>query len=415
MCCPNRVIFLKNVSIIGGGASGIALAVMLKFADPKIDVTVFEARDRILKKLLVTGNGQCNITNRDFSARRYHGADPRFAENLIGKFPPDKQAEFFKKIGVDIVFEKDGRAYPSSYQASSVVDCLRFSAEEHGVNTVNGRIEAIKRLPDGFLLSVDGKKLHAENVVVATGGSAGGNLGDGSGYALLKSLGHKITEPKPAITQITTLGGAKSLKGIKSFGCAKAMLDDRVLRSETGEILFCDYGLSGPPILQLSRAVSQCGEVKISLDFMPNVEYDALVSEFRQRKDMICLRPATEFFTGLLNKRLGQYIVRAAGVSSKKKCGDLNRNETAAIARFTKSLDFTATGTTGLKNAQVTAGGADVAQFFPDTLMSKKAPGLYAVGEVLDVDGDCGGFNLSFCWASAAAVAAALICGEDNR
>ncbi len=405
---------MKNVSIIGGGASGIALAVMLKFGNPKIDVTVFEARDRILKKLLVTGNGQCNITNAEFSARCYHGGNSAFAENIIKNFPPEKQAEFFKKIGVDVVFEADGRAYPSSYQASSVVDCLRFSAEEQGVNIVNGRAETIERLPNGFLLTVDGKKHHAQNVVVATGGTAGGNLGDGSGYALLKSLGHKIIEPKPAITQITTQGGAKSLKGIKASGCAKAMLGTQILRSEMGEILFCDYGLSGPPILQLSGLVSHYGRLKISLDFMPNIEYDTLISEFRQRKSIIGARPVSEFFTGLLNKRLGQYIVRTAGIDAKKQCGEMSRDEISAIVRCTKSLDFTATGTTGFKNAQVTAGGADVSQFFPDTLMSKKARGLYAIGEVLDVDGDCGGFNLSFCWASAAAVATDLICGKGN-
>ncbi len=415
MCCPNKVINLKNVSVIGGGASGIALAVMLKFADPKISVTVFEARDRILKKLLVTGNGQCNITNSEISSGRYHGGAPAFAENIIKNFPPEKQAEFFKKIGVDIVFESDGRAYPSSYQASSVVDCLRFSAEEQGVNIVHGRVEIIERLPDGFLLTVDGKKQRAENVVVATGGTAGGNLGDDSGYALLKSLGHKIIEPKPSIVQITTEGGAKSLKGIKTVGRADAMLGTQVLRSEKGEILFCDYGLSGPPILQLSGLVSHYGRLKIALDFMPDVQYESLVSELGRRKDIIGTRPVPEFFTGLLNKRLGQYIIRTAGVGGKKQCGDLNRSEISAIVRCTKSLDFTATGTTGIKNAQVTAGGADVLQFFPNTLMSKKARGLYAMGEVLDIDGDCGGFNLSFCWASAAAVAADLICGKGNR
>ena len=407
---------MTDVIIVGGGASGIAAAIMIKQKSPNTSVTVLESNDRILKKLLTTGNGRCNITNRSFDLSRYHGENPQLAADIISRFPPKMQAGFFEKIGVPIVFEPDGKAYPMAYQASAVVDCLRFAASETGVLIkTNACVTDVKRQNGGFRVIAD-REYSCRFLVISAGGQAGGKLGGDSGYMLLKKLGHKINERRPSIVQIKTKGTlARSLKGIKINSRVFVVSGGNKAASDFGEVLFCDYGLSGPAVMQVSRAVSFDPNASISLDLLPEIETDKLAQIISERAKRLSTRPVSELFTGIINKRVWAAVLKSLKTEQNRASETLGKNEIKSIANALKNFEFQCDGTLGFRDAQVTAGGASTSQFFEHSLMSKKASGLYATGEVLDIDGDCGGFNLSWCWSSANAVANDILAKQEPQ
>lgn len=403
-----------DIIIIGGGASGLTAAVTAKRAGGEgLRVAVLERLDRVGKKLLTTGNGRCNLTNRYLELSRFHGEDSAFAASAFRQFPLANTLDFFAELGVVVKFERD-KAYPYSLQASSVVDALRFEAAELGVSLLCGQtVTAIERLDRGFLVKAGGS-FTARKVILAAGGSAAPKLGtDGSGFELLKTLGHTIVPPKPAIVQVKTeTGYVRQLKGVKVDAVASVRVDGKIIRTENGEVLFCEYGLSGPPILQLSRLVSVYeGDypMEIVLNFMPEYSFEAVAAMCWRRVKRHPNRTLDEFFTGMLQKRLGQILVKSCGFSLSGAAGSLTPKDCNALAAAVNGFSLVTTGTTGFENAQVTAGGALTLEFHPDTLESYKVPGIYAAGEVLDIDGDCGGFNLQWAWSSgfAAGMAAA--------
>lgn len=390
---------MTDILIIGGGAAGLSLAVMLKSDRPDLTVTVLERTDRVGKKLATTGNGRCNITNTELSSERYHG-DREFAAEILNEFGYEQQKQFFSEIGVLFFEEADGKVYPKSLQATSVVDALRFKADELGVVTMlNTTVQEVRREAEGFAVVCAEKSLKAKTVVVAVGGQAGGKLGSIDGYSILKSMGHKIEKVFPSVVQLKTLTDVvRQLKGIKVDALVTAK-SDLGFRTEFGEVLFCDYGLSGPPILQVSR-LAEGGNMTVGLDLVPDMSEPDVRQELLRRCEAFSNRNAGDMLTGFLHKRLGQVVLKCSGVDLNSTCGEMTEKTVGRIVKTIKSFDFKVVGTTGFENAQVTAGGAQCAQFFP-TCMSKKAKGLFAVGEVLNVDGDCGGFNLAFSWASA--------------
>lgn len=406
---------MTDVCIIGGGAAGLVLSVMLKADEPSLSVTVLEAADRVGRKLAITGNGRCNISNTGLLAERYHGGR-QLAANLLEDFDEAKQRDFFHSIGVEFCELEEGKLYPRSLQATSVVDALRFKADESGVNTVlKAHVDEIKRVPDGFEVVYGQGVLKSRTVVVATGGKAGGKLGSADGYALLKALGHKIEKVFPSVVQLKTEPSVvRQLKGIKVMANVTAVSSFGE-RHEYGEVLFCDYGLSGPPILQVSR-LAEGENMTVSLDIIPDMTEEEIKQEIMRRKELFKERPTAELLTGFVHKRLGQVLLKCAGADVGADVDVLNQRTISKTANLMKKWCFKVTGTTGFENAQVTAGGADTVQFF-DNLMSKKAKGLFAVGEVLNVDGDCGGFNLAFAWGSANAAAKGIkeYLKNDNR
>lgn len=398
---------MRDIAIIGGGAAGLAAAVMLIRRSPGISVTILERSDRVGRKLSSTGNGRCNITNANACASFYHG-DAKLAGRLLENFGYDEQKDFFLKLGVPFVEEDAGKIYPMSLQASSVTDALRFEASELGVNiTTCCEVSEITKKDNIFNIKAQNGTVKSRAVLIACGGIAGGKTGSSSGYALLKSFGHKIEKTFPAVVQIKTEPSlVRQLKGIKING-AVTVTSGVGARTEYGEILFCDYGISGPPVLQTARLVS--GENPFAvLDLMPALSEDDIYAYLSDFTESHPLRPAPEVFTGFMNKRLGQVILKSCGGNMKVSAYELSEKVLKKTAHKIKAMRLEITGTTGFENAQVTAGGAQTTQFF-DTLMSKKVKGLFAAGEVLDVDGDCGGFNLAFCWACANAAANGII------
>lgn len=378
-----------DLLIIGGGASGLSAAITAARLCPKAKIIIAEKNKRVGKKLAVTGNGRCNISNSDLDACHYHG-DRDFAAKALKNFSFDDTVEFFDSLGVIIKTEDDGRAYPYCLQAASVVDALRFECDRLKIITLTEfEITGIKHSNNKFYCS-GADKITAKSVIFAAGGCAGGSLygTDGSAYSLLNGV-HIVIEPKPVIVQLKTENSVtKRLKGIKINADV-----DIGGHSCYGEVLFCDYGLSGPAVMQLSR-YAQAGST-VSLDIMP--EYSEAEVHELLKKRLTLNRQDDEFFTGLLNKRLGQTIAAI--------CGGVKN--LPLLAKTIKSLEFKVTGNMGFKNAQATAGGIDTNEFELN-MSSKKIPGLFCCGEALNVDGDCGGYNLqwAFCSAFIAAKAA---------
>ncbi len=402
---------INDVIIIGGGAAGLCAAVYLKQNSPKLSVRLLESQPRVGKKLALTGNGRCNITNLNIEPTSYHGNDVSFCEFALSKYDRLFTEDFFESIGVPFVFEYD-KAYPASLQAASVVDCLRFAAEKYGVIThLETKVTNIQLSNGNYKVISDKMSFMAKNIIIATGLFSGGErLGcDGSMLNILKKADYKTVATTPAIVQVKTETDiVKQLKGIKVDGVATLKINGKSIRSVADEILFCDYGLSGPAVMQISREVSRTTlPCKISLDLMPTTDFDSLFDIIEIRAKQLSERTLDEFFTGMLNKRLGQVILKSAGCKLNDTALSIDKNLCRRITATIKDFSFKVTGTTGFSNSQVTAGGLDTTQFDSKTMMSKFNKNLYAVGEILDIDGDCGGFNLQWAWSSS-------FCAVDN-
>lgn len=397
-----------EISIIGGGASGLFAAIAAK--NENTNVTIFEKEKRVGRKILATGNGRCNMTNINATEADYHGRDTGFMKGAISRFWVKETLDFFGELGVLWKEEDGGKVYPYSDTASSVLDVLRRRVDESGVKTeCEFPVKNISKTKEGFIITdYSGNKRKCDKVIVATGGKAGSTLGsDGSGYELLKSFGHKITPVSPSLVQIKTeTDFVRKLKGIKVN--AKVTLGDK---TQTGELLFADYGISGPPVFWLSSYLGKNKE--ISIDFMPEYGY-------KEVYEMICMRcaylydlPLEEFFVGMLNKRVSQALLKDAGIEPlSRPAHTLSEKEIKNITTAIKGLTLHIEGTASWNNAQVTKGGAVVSEFDSVKMESKLVPGLYACGEVLDIDGDCGGYNLQWAWSSG--YLAGVAAGKDR-
>lgn len=404
---------VTDVIIIGGGAAGLCAAVYLKQQNKNISVRILEALPRVGKKLALTGNGRCNISNLEIDVSRYHGEETKFCEYALENFDRCYTEDFFEKIGVPFVYENE-KAYPASLQAASVVDCLRFAADELGVIThLETKVTNILLSNGNFKVEANSLSFMAKNLIIASGLFSGGDrVGcDGSMLSILKKAGYKTVKTAPAIVQLKTeIDFVKQLKGIKV--CADVILkkNGKKIRQDKGEVLFCDYGLSGPPIMQVSREAGRNdGMYEISLDIMPQYDFNSLLESLEFRAKCLKNRKLDEFFTGMLNKRLGQVVLKMSGIGINDSVSSLDSSKLKKVTSILKSMNFKVVGTTGFTNSQVTSGGVSTNQFDSKTMMSKTDKGLYLIGEILDIDGDCGGFNLQWAWSSAFCAANAIL------
>lgn len=389
-----------KIGIIGAGASGMAAA-LAAAENPEVEVLVLERQSRVGRKLLATGNGRCNLTNLHALEGGYHGESPDFSQAALTRFSPEETLAWFRSLGLYTVAEPSGRVYPYSDQANSVVDVLRLAMDKPNITLITGfTVEKIRREPEGFTLSSREDSYFCDKVIVACGGLAGSKLGGTmSGYQLLGKLGHRSTRLRPALVQIKCgWGGVVGLKGVRANCHVKILRDEALFAQSTGELQFTEMGLSGPVIFEISRDV--CfgkGDWKARLDFLPEMSQEELEEMLLERKQRNF--PMEELLTGILHNRLGRVLTKAAGISGRQ-AGDLTREEIAQVCRTVKDFDIPLTEPLGMDSAQVTAGGVLTENFDPQTLESCLVPGLYACGEVLDVDGDCGGYNLQWAWSS---------------
>lgn len=392
---------MNNIGIIGGGASGMAAAITAARIGAK--VTVFERGDRVGKKILATGNGRCNMTNINADETHYFGKDKRFVRGALMRFNVDFTLDFFKQLGIVTKTEDEGKVYPYSSQASSVLDVLRFEMERLGVEVITGfEVKDIKIVKNGFeVISYSGEKRKCDKVILAAGGKASPQLGsNGSGYELAKKLGHTVTPLFPALVQIKTQTDfVKPLKGIKTDAKIIIEKNSKQCRCEYGELLFTEYGISGPPVFKAS--VEVCGEKNafVIIDFMPEYSVDEVEKLLKSRKNgAVTLE---NYLVGMLNKRLGQTLLKHINIAPlSRKSDSLSNEEIKSIARAIKSLRLKIEGTMSWNNAQSTMGGVNVKEISPSTMESKIVKGLYITGELLDVCGDCGGYNLQWAWSS---------------
>ena len=397
-----------DVIVIGGGAAGLTAA--LSAVQGGARTAVLEAAPRVGRKLLATGNGRCNLCN--MGAPRYYGGRP-LAENVLAQKSAGDVLAFFRGIGLSAIEEAGGRVYPVTGQAASVLDALRGALERAGVTVVcDAPVISLQKTDHGFSLAAGGAVYRAKAVVSAFGGMAGGRLGhDGTPYTLLTALGHTLRAPHPALTQLVTeKAPVKGLSGLRLPAYLTLAAQGKPRAAAGGEVLFTDYGVSGVCAMQLSREAGElCRRGQrpvLMMDFSPAMGlaprvYDRMEpekSEDHTETVLACLRerahilPKEALLTGLLPRLLAD---KTKGLSLPD------------MARLLAAYPVPVLDARGFDNAQVTAGGISCREFDGSTLESRLAPGLFAAGELMDVDGDCGGYNLLFAFASG------LIAGEN--
>lgn len=396
-----------EILVIGGGASGIMASIALK--DMGKDVGLIEGSNRVGSKILTTGNGRCNITNKNISYSRYHSKNPEFFKYVLDKFTVDHTINFFYSLGLPLTELDDGKLYPLSLQASSVLDVLRMALDDRSVPVyVNEKVKTIKKSSLGFkIFSQSGDTYECKKLILCCGGKSAPNTGsDGSGFELSQRLHHSIINPVPALVQLKLkYNHLKALSGTKFNGFAEIYVDDVPKRKEFGEILFTDYGISGPPILQISSiasyALSKGKEVKLTVDMMPSFNKEALIEFLENHWALFSYRSIFDSFIGIINKKIIPTLLKEACVNNiHKPCYELTWNEKEKIFFLLKNWSFLVCDTNSFRNSQVTSGGINTEEVNSKTLESKIVKNLFFAGEILDVDGDCGGFNLQWCWSS---------------
>ncbi len=396
-----------TVIVVGGGAAGLAAAIAAAECGDR--VIVLERMDRIGKKLLATGNGRCNLMN---TARPRYRGGIAFAEDVLGLCGAREQWQFWHDHGLALREEEDGRVYPATGQAATVLDTLRFTLERLGVEIRTGvRMKGLDRNAQGWRVLTEHDSIPCGRVIVASGGKAQSKLGsDGSGYALLAAQGHRLVQPRPALTQIETdTSLIRGLTGIRVRAEVTVLRGDHPLHSEQGELLFADYGVSGICAMQCARW-AEPGSM-LSVNLVPAAEsVSSLTDDLRRRRLLWHDQPADRILCGLVLPRIADRVFEAADVAARGLCAAAIGD--ASLSRLAKTLTsfvLPVRGVRGFDSAQVTAGGISTEGFLPGTLESRHAAGLHAAGEVLDVDGDCGGFNLMFAFGSG------ILAGRNGR
>ena len=389
------------VGIIGAGASGMAAA-LAAAENEDVQVFLFERQARVGKKLLATGNGRCNLSNSYIDPIHYHGENAEFCRIALEKFGVQSTLDWFSSLGLYTVTEDSGRIYPYSDQANSVVDVLRLALNKPNITLhLGAEVEKIRHIDGAFHISFGDQNAVCDKLIIACGGLAGTKLGGTmAGYKLLGKLGHKSTRLRPNLVQIQSdWPMLASLKGVRSNCTAQIFHNDVLYAQSQGELQFTERGLSGPVIFEISRDVcAEKGSWVCRLDFLPGWDEEKLLAVLKERTKQAL--SVDDLLTGILHNRLGRVITKAVGIKGKNWCSELSEQELMAVCRGVKSLEVALTEPLGMDSAQVTAGGVLTEQFDPNTMQSRLIKGLYACGEVLDIDGDCGGFNLQWAWSS---------------
>ena len=404
----------KRVLIIGGGASGMAAAIAA--AGPGREVTILEHMDRVGKKILSTGNGRCNLTNSRLDAGCYRSSEEDFPMKVLEKFSWEDTLGWFRSMGLEVK-DRQGYYYPASDQASSVLDILRLRLKELKVNVVCG-VEPVSIKPSSKGFLVRGKEgniqdsghkereFFADALILAAGSKAAPNTGsDGSGYRLAKGLGHNIIRPLPALVQLRCQGNYyKQMAGVRTEADLTLYADEVPVARDRGELQITDYGLSGIPVFQLSRygarALDGGSRVVVKVDFLPSKTKKETLTYLTKQKECFPQRSGEELLLGLLNKKLALVLLKLAGLKPSEPVQNWSRKQIEALCRQIKSYEALVQSVNPFANAQVCSGGVDTREVDPDTLESRIHPGLYIVGELLDVDGICGGYNLQWAWAT---------------
>ncbi len=392
---------MKKIVVIGGGAAGMAAA--LSASENRTNrVILLERQARVGRKLLTTGNGRCNLTNTGADLSHYHGKDTSFAGPALKSYSPELVMEKFRSMGLLCTELYGGRVYPLSDAAGSVLDVLRYSLDSSGVEVKTGeRICRLKRKKDEFAIVTENEEYTADAVIVACGGKAGGKVGGVSdGYELLKLLGHSCTPLYPALVPIwTDTDFPRSLKGVRADASVYICRSGKTVCRSRGEVQFVERGVSGPAAFDVSREASVSGG-DLVMDFLADYTEEDVLRMLRQRKMFSPEKETGSIFAGMLHSRLGMVLVRYCAFKPSEPISCRSEQDMVMLSHASKNFCLRITGTDSFDNAQITAGGILTEEFDPQTMESRLVPNVYACGEVLDIDGDCGGYNLHWAWAS---------------
>ena len=380
-----------DIIIIGAGASGIVTAINAKNENNR--VILLEKNDRIGKKLLATGNGRCNYTNMNLSEKNY--SSPDFVKRTLEDFSNEDLINYFRILGIESTLDGN-RVYPISLKANSVLNILIYWLEKKGIEVkTKSQVKEIKKTKKGYEVITNEEILRADVVVAAFGGKAMPASGsDGVSFEILKKMGIRVTDLKPALTQLKLESKyLKHLSGTKVIGRARLLRDEKVIDEREGEILFTNYGISGPPILDMSVNTKE-GDI-IEVPLINNLKKDSIDMVYN-RYYMFPDFSLEEFLMGLVDKKFIHYIVDSLDMDKNTAVNMISMGDFEKIIGLLLKSRFKVTGNTGFKNAQVTRGGVSLDEVSPENYEAKKYKDLYIIGEALDIDGDCGGYNLHF-------------------
>lgn len=394
---------IMRVGIVGGGAAGMTAAITA--AQSGHEVTIMEHSSRVGKKLLLTGNGRCNLTNVNQESWHYHGSDPTFADDIFQQYSHTDTLAFFTRLGI-YTKNKNGCLYPYSEQASAVLDVLRMALAHEQVSVLTDC--HITHIQKNVLFQVDTDqgRYEFEKIILATGSKAAPQTGsDGSGYVLAEKLGHQIIKPLPALVQLRSEEPYfKQLAGIRTEAKLTILCEGKKSGVEKGEVQLTNYGLSGIPTFQLShiaaKALDQGKRVEIGIDWMPDMETEESVFVYLKNRIQNCPnKNAGELLIGMLHKNLSLLLVKLSGIKADRAVNTLTQEELYRLAQDIKQLCIPISAVNSFRDAQICSGGADTSQI-KKTLESKVIEGLYFAGEMIDIHGDCGGYNLQWAWSS---------------
>lgn len=406
-----------RVGIIGAGASGVFAALILK--QNYIDTTVIERNANALKKIYATGNGRCNFTNRNVSYKNYHGENPKFTISAIKKFDNYDVIEFFNDMGIPEVELENGKIFPKSLQASSIVKQMMCLANHLEVEFIfDSFVDDVRKNGDVFEVKSNDSIYKFDYLIIACGSKAYKKSGsDGNGYILMEKLGHNIVKTHPGIVQLRLNGDSfKKMSGTKFKANAKLVVDEKEVFEFYHDVLFTDYGISGPTILQLSgeaiRAKKKGLDVKIRIDTV-DLDENKLYEHLIYIISLNYYKKINELLVGLINDNLIEEVLNQAGISYDINVCELSKEEIYKLAHTLKNLEFSVSGYKDEDSGQITCGGVDTDEINPSTMESKKINNLYIIGEIMDVDGDCGGYNLQWAFSSAYSCAMSIIKKEN--
>lgn len=412
---------MKRILIVGGGASGLMAAIAAAKSGGK--VTLLEKNKQVGKKLLVTGNGRCNLTNKDQSLEHYRSTELPFVAEVLERVSMYDTLRLFSEWGI-FTRNRNGYLYPYSDQAASVVEVLRLEAEHQGVKlALNTEALALLRTEEGFQVRTEGWSYPADAVILTAGSKAAPETGsDGSGYVLAGKLGHRIRKPLPALVQLRCKEAFyEKLAGVRMEARVELFAEGTLLAADQGEVQFTKTGLSGIPVFQVSRygvrSLDEGKKVQAVLNLMPLFEEEQFSVFLKDRIRRNAYKTGEQFLTGLLPAKAGSCVLERSGLGkSRKKAGDWTEAEVQRLLKAILHFETEVTGYGDFSQAQVCSGGVDLREVRPDTMESRKVPGLYFAGEMLDVDGACGGYNLQWAWSSGwlAGVSAAAS-GEEKQ
>lgn len=394
----------RKVIIIGGGASGMAAAIFA--AREGAFVTIIEHKDRVGKKILSTGNGRCNLTNEYMATDCFRGDDTTIVSEIMKQFGYEDTIHFFEELGV-ILKNKQGYIYPISDQASTILDVLRMELERLQVSVlVEHHVISVKKNAKGYQVSTNQGTYQGDALILATGSKAAPVLGsDGTGYALAKQFGHQLSPVVPALVQLKGKGDFfKQVAGVRTQAKVTLYVDNKFAGSDTGELQLTNYGISGIPVFQISRYASkgiyEKKYIEAEIDFLPSMSDEEFSSFVKERMITHGYKTAEDFFIGIFNKKIIGMLLKEAHISFREIISAIADTKLDKLLSLCKHFFVEIIGTNDFEQAQVCAGGVKTTEVNQQTLESIYESDLYLVGELLDIDGICGGYNLQWAWST---------------